>query len=163
MPREQLRELQLERVRSLVAYVTERGAAVPRTAGGCRSADIASLEDLRRLPFTRKSDLRDGYPLGMLAISARPACTIQASSGRPAKRPSSRTRQKTSTSSPASARAPSRWRAEPGMMLHNAYGYGLFTGRLGLHDGGERLGMTVVPVSGGMTERQLTLIEIGRT
>ena len=160
MPREQLRELQLERVRSLVAYVTERVPLYRERLEGVDRQDIASLEDLRQLPFTRKSDLRDGYPLGMVAISRDRLARIQASSGT--------TGNATIVAYSAGdldlfacvcARTLAMAGAEPGMMLHNAYGYGLFTGGLGLHGGGERLGMTVVPVSGGMTERQLTLIE----
>ena len=160
MPREQLRELQLERVRSLVAYVTERVPLYSERLEGVDPQDIASLEDLRRLPFTRKSDLRDGYPLGMVAISRDRLARIQASSGTTGKATIvAYSAEDLNLLARVCARTLAMAGAEPGMMLHNAYGYGLFTGGLGLHDGGERLGMTVVPVSGGMTERQLTLIE----
>ena len=160
MPREQLRELQLERVRSLVAYVTERVPLYRERLEGVDRQDIASLEDLRRLPFTRKSDLRDGYPLGMVAMSRDRLARIQASSGTTGKATIvAYSAEDLDLFARVCARTLAMAGAEPGMMLHNAYGYGLFTGGLGLHGGGERLGMTVVPVSSGMTERQLTLIE----
>ena len=160
MPRELLRELQLERVRSLVAYARQRVPLFRERLEGVDRHDIASLDDLRRLPFTRKSDLRDTYPLGMLATPRNELARIHASSGTTG-RPTivAYTASDLDLFARVNARTLAMAGARPEMMLHNAYGYGLFTGGLGLHDGGERLGMTVVPVSGGMTERQLTLIE----
>ena len=139
MPREQLEALQLERLRAL--------------------ADVDSLDDLRRLPFTRKSDLRDSYPLGRVAVSRDRLRRISASSGTTGK-PTvvAYTEHDLGLFAQVVARALAAAGAEPGMTLHNAYGYGLFTGGLGFHDGGGLLGLVVVPVSGGLTERQLTLI-----
>ena len=160
MPRERLGELQLERLTSLVAYVKERVPLYRGRLADVKPEEIRSLDDLRRLPFTRKDDLRDSYPLGMLATSREGLARIHASSGTTGK-PTvvAYTAGDLDLFARVSARTLAMGGAEPGMMLHNAYGYGLFTGGLGLHGGGERLGMTVVPVSGGMTERQLTLIE----
>ena len=160
MPRERLRALQLERLRVLVAHVKERVPLYRERLKGVEREDIASLRDLRLLPFTRKDDLRDTYSLGMLARPRSELARIHASSGTTGK-PTvvAYTEGDLDVFARVVARALAMGGAEPGMTLHNAYGYGLFTGGLGLHGGGERLGMTVVPVSGGMTERQLTLIE----
>jgi phenylacetate-CoA ligase len=160
MPREHRRELQLERLRSLVGYVKERVPLYRARLAGLDARDIASLDDLQRLPFTRKDDLRDTYPLGMLATPRDELARIHASSGTTGK-PTvvAYSGADLDLFARMNARTLAMGGAEPGMTLHNAYGYGLFTGGLGLHGGGERLGMTVVPVSGGMTERQLTLID----
>ena len=125
-----------------------------------RPEQIRSLDDLRRLPFTRKSDLRDHYPFGLFAVPREEVVRIHGSSGTTGK-PTvvGYTRADIDLFAEVCARCLALLGAEPGMMLHNAFGYGLFTGGLGFHYGGERLGMTVVPVSGGMTERQLLLIE----
>jgi len=126
---------------------------------GVQPTDIRGLDDLARLPITRKSDLRDNYPFGLLAVPRAQAVRLHASSGTTGK-PTvvAYTRNDIDLFARVCARSLAMAGAEPGMMLHNAYGYGLFTGGLGLHYGGERLGLTVVPVSGGMTERQITLI-----
>ncbi len=160
MPLEQLAALQLERVRSLVARVKERVPLYRERLEGVEPGDLGSLDDLARLPFTRKDDLRDTYPLGMLAVPREQLARIHASSGTTGK-PTivAYTAGDLDLFARVNARALAMGGAEPGMTLHNAYGYGLFTGGLGIHDGGERLGLNVVPVSGGMTERQLTLIQ----
>ncbi len=157
MPREELAALQLERLRSLVARVQER---VPLYRERLADVEIHTLDDLARLPFTRKDDLRDTYPLGMLAVPREDLRRIHGSSGTTGK-PTivAYTAGDLDLFERVNARTLAMAGAKPGMMLHNAYGYGLFTGGLGLHGGGERLGLTVVPVSGGMTERQLTLIQ----
>jgi phenylacetate-CoA ligase len=159
MPREQLEGLQLQRLGSLVEYVRERVPLYRERLDGLQAGEIASLDDLRRLPLTRKDDLRDAYPLGMLATTREELARIHASSGTTGK-PTvvAYTSGDLDLFARVAARTLAMGGAEPGMTLHNAYGYGLFTGGLGLHGGGELLGMTVVPVSGGMTERQLTLI-----
>jgi phenylacetate-CoA ligase len=161
MPRESLRALQSERLAALVRYVTER---VPFyrdsfAKAGIRADEIRTLGDLAKLPFTHKADLRDHYPFGLFAVPRHDVERVHASSGTTGK-PTvvGYTGADLELFAEVNARALAMAGAEPGMMLHNAYGYGLFTGGLGLHYGGERLGMTVVPVSGGMTERQLTLI-----
>jgi phenylacetate-CoA ligase len=161
MPREALRAKQSERLRALASYVVER---VPFyrdafASAGVAPADIRSVDDLTKLPFTHKSDLRDHYPFGLFAVPREKVERVHASSGTTGK-PTvvGYTHADIELFAEVNARSLAMGGAEPGMTLHNAYGYGLFTGGLGLHYGGERLGMTVVPVSGGMTERQLTLI-----
>ncbi len=157
LPRERLEALQLERLRDLVSYLKQR---VPLYRERLADADVASLDDLRLLPFTRKDDLRDTYPFGMFAVPREEVVRIHASSGTTGKLTVvGYTQADLDLFAQVNARCLAMAGAEPGMLLHNAYGYGLFTGGLGLHAGGERLGMTVVPVSGGMTERQLLLIE----
>ena len=159
LPREQLRELQTKRLRSLLAYVKERVPLYRERLADVEPGDVASLDDLRRLPFTRKDDLRDTYPFGMLAVAREELIRIHASSGTTGKLAVvGYTAADLDLFARVNARSLAMAGAEPGMILHNAYGYGLFTGGLGLHAGGERLGMTVVPVGVGMTERQLMLI-----
>jgi phenylacetate-CoA ligase len=159
LPREQLRALQAERLRALVAYVKERVPHYRERLVDIDSGDISSVDDLRRLPFTRKDDLRDSYPFGMFAVGREDLGRIHASSGTTGKLTVvGYTDADLDLFARVNARSLAMAGAEAGMLLHNAYGYGLFTGGLGLHAGGERLGMTVVPVSGGMTERQLMLI-----
>ena len=160
LPREQLAELQLERLRSLLHRLKDRVPLYRDRLADVEPGDVASLEDLRQLPFTRKDDLRETYPLGMLAVPRDKLARIHGSSGTTGK-PTvvAYTASDLDLFARMNARALAMAGAEPGMMLHNAYGYGLFTGGLGLHGGGEALGLNVIPVSGGMTERQLTLIE----
>jgi phenylacetate-CoA ligase len=159
LPREQLRELQAERLRTLIAYVKERVPLYGKRLADVEPGDLASPDDLRRLPFTRKDDLRDTYPFGMFAVPRDQIIRIHASSGTTGKLTVvGYTAADVDLFARVNARCLAMAGAEPGMILHNAYGYGLFTGGLGLHAGGERLGMAVVPVSGGMTERQLMLI-----
>ena len=161
MSREERRAVQSERLAAVARHVADR---VPFyrdsfSAAGIEPGDIQSLDDLASLPFTQKSDLRDGYPFGLFAVPREEVERVHASSGTTGK-PTvvGYTRADIELFAEVNARSLAMAGAEPGMMLHNAYGYGLFTGGLGLHYGGERLGMTVVPVSGGMTERQLTLL-----
>jgi phenylacetate-CoA ligase len=161
-PRERLLELQLERLRGLVARLLD---AVPVTrerlhAVGVRSAqDVRSLEDVRRLPFATKSDLREHYPFGLLAVPREELVRVHASSGTGGK-PTvvGYTRRDLDTWTDVMARCLTTAGVRSGMLVHNANGYGLFTGGLGFHQGAERLGATVVPVSGGFTERQVTLL-----
>ncbi len=157
MPRERLRDLQTERLRALVAYLRERVPLYRERLSGV--GEIRSLDDLAGLPFTRKSDLRDTYPFGMFAVPPGEVVRIHASSGTTGKPiVVGYTRADVELFARVNARTLAMAGAEPGMMLHNAYGYGLFTGGLGLHGGGELLGLQTVPVSGGMTERQVMLI-----
>lgn len=158
MARAELEALQLERLQRLIAYLRKRVALYRDRLEGF--PEIRSLEDLHRLPFTRKADLRDTYPFGLFAVPRDECVRLHASSGTTGKPiVVAYTREDVDLFARVNARVLAMAGAEPGMVLHNAYGYGLFTGGLGLHYGGERLGMTVVPVSGGMTERQLGLIE----
>jgi phenylacetate-CoA ligase len=158
---EKLRALQLERLQTLAGYVYERVGLYRERfdAAGVKPGQIRSLDDLRRLPFTRKSDLRDHYPFRLFAVPRADVVRVHASSGTTGK-PTvvGYTRADLELFAQVNARCLAMLGAEPGMMLHNSNGYGLFTGGLGFHAGGERLGMTVVPVSVGMTERQLMLI-----
>jgi phenylacetate-CoA ligase len=126
---------------------------------GVKPKDLKSLKDLAKFPFTAKADLRDTYPFGMFAVAMDKVVRIHASSGTTGK-PTvvGYTRKDIDTWSHLMARSLRAAGARPGDKLHNAYGYGLFTGGLGLHYGAERLGLAVVPVSGGMTERQVQLI-----
>jgi phenylacetate-CoA ligase len=160
LPRERLRELQTDRLRSLIDYVKERVPHYRRRLADAEPEDIDTLDDIRALPFTRKDDLRDTYPFGMLAVPREEVARIHASSGTTGKLTVvGYTAADLDLFAHVNARCLAMAGGEPGMTLHNAYGYGLFTGGLGLHAGGERLGMAVVPVSGGLTERQLMLIE----
>jgi phenylacetate-CoA ligase len=160
LPRESLRELQLDRLRALVASTKERVPLYGERLADVEPGDLSSIDDLGHLPFTRKDDLRAAYPFGMLAVPRSELLRVHASSGTTGKLTVvGYTRADVELFARVNARCLAMAGAEPGMMLHNAYGYGLFTGGLGIHYGGERLGMTVIPVSGGMTERQLMLIE----
>jgi phenylacetate-CoA ligase len=154
-----LQPLQVERLRSLVAYVKAHVPLYRERLADVEPADIGSLDDLRRLPLTRKDDLRDTYPFGMLAVPRAQLARIHCSSGTTGKLTVvGYTADDLDLFARVNARSLAMAGARPGMLLHNAYGYGLFTGGLGLHGGAERLGMTVVPVSGGLTDRQLMLI-----
>ncbi|MBX6341367.1 MAG: phenylacetate--CoA ligase [Thermomicrobiaceae bacterium] len=161
MPRDRLRALQDERLRQVVRYVYDRVPFYREAldAAGIRPDDVRSVEDLPRLPFTRKTDLREHYPFGLLAVPREQVIRVHASSGTTGK-PTvvCYTRHDVDLFAEVCARSIAAGGGRPGTMLHNAYGYGLFTGGLGLHYGGERLGMAVVPVSGGVTERQILLI-----
>jgi phenylacetate-CoA ligase len=155
-PRERLEALQLESLRSTVDRVRntalgDRLSAAPE--------DVASLDDLPRLPFTFKSDLREHYPFGLLAVPRERVVRVQASSGTGGK-PTvvGYTRQDLETWTEVMARCLTAAGVRAGMVFHNANGYGLFTGGLGFHQAAERLGTTVVPVSGGFTKRQVVLL-----
>ncbi len=161
MPREALQALQNERLRHIVSTVYER---IPYyrelfDREGIQPSSIQSVEDLPRLPFTKKATLRDYYPFGLLAVPRASLARIHASSGTTGK-PTvvCYTQNDLAIFAEVNARSLAAAGAQPGMILHNAYGYGLFTGGLGIHGGGERLGVVVVPVSGGATQRQITLI-----
>lgn len=161
LPPERLHALQDERLRQLVGYVYERVPFYKAMfdAHNFRPADIKNIDDLSRLPFTTKQDLQAGYPFGLFAVPQREVVRIHASSGTSGK-PTlvGYTKRDLETFAEVNARCLAAAGARPGMVFHNAYGYGLFTGGLGLHYGAEKLGLTVVPVSGGMTERQIMLI-----
>ncbi|WP_420134610.1 phenylacetate--CoA ligase PaaK [Rhodopseudomonas sp.] len=132
-------------------------AAFDRT--GVHPSDFRELSDLSKFPFTTKLDLRDNYPFGMFAVPREQLVRVHASSGTTGKPiVVGYTANDIETWSSVMARSLRAAGARRGMILHNAYGYGLFTGGLGAHYGGEKLGCTVVPISGGMTERQVQLI-----
>ncbi|MFD4640143.1 phenylacetate--CoA ligase PaaK [Lentzea sp. NPDC058436] len=158
---DELRALQLERLRWSVRHAYEN---VPHyrasfDAAGTHPDDVKTLDDLAKLPFTTKADLRDNYPFGMFAVPRQEVVRVHASSGTTG-RPTvvGYTRDDLETWATVVARSIRAAGGRAGHVLHNAYGYGLFTGGLGAHAGAEKLGCTVVPVSGGMTERQVQLI-----
>lgn len=161
MARESLRALQNKRLHNTVDYVYHQVPYYRETLDriGIQPDDISTVEDLHKLPFTKKQTLRDYYPFGLLAVPRKSLMRIHASSGTTGK-PTvvCYTPNDIDVFAEVNARSLAAAGAKPGMILHNAYGYGLFTGGLGIHYGGERLGMTVVPVSGGATQRQVTLI-----
>ncbi len=128
-------------------------------AAGVHPQDLKSLEDIAKFPFTAKADLRANYPFGMFAVPEQRVARIHASSGTTGK-PTvvGYTKRDLDTWADVVARSIRAAGGRSGMKVHNAYGYGLFTGGLGAHYGAERLGCTVIPVSGGMTERQVQLI-----
>ena len=156
-----LRALQLERLKSVLRHAYEHQAPYRAkcAAAGMHPDDLSRLEDLRLFPFTAKVDLRDAYPYGMLAIAREKCVRIHASSGTTG-RPTvvGYSARDIDTWSDLMARSLHAGGARPGDVIHNAYGYGLFTGGLGAHYGAERLGCTVVPMSGGFGERQVQLI-----
>jgi phenylacetate-CoA ligase len=162
MPRQELESLQLKRLQDMVARAY---ANVPHyrhalDAKGVKPDHIVSLDDLRRLPFTVKDDLRRAYPFGMFAVPREDLLRVHASSGTTGK-PTvvGYTRQDLDTWAELMARSIACAGGRPGEVLHNSYGYGLFTGGLGAHDGATRLGCSVVPMSGGNTERQVMLLK----
>lgn len=122
--------------------------------------DIQTLDDLSKLPFTKKSDLRDNYPYGLFAVEMKDVLRVHASSGTSGK-PTvvGYTQNDVDNWADLAARAIALAGGEPDGIFQNAYGYGLFTGGLGIHFGAERLGMATVPVSGGNTDRQIMIIE----
>jgi phenylacetate-CoA ligase len=151
------RALQLERLQALLGWVGER---VPFYREQLPAGRVGSLDDLGHLPFTRKTDLRAHYPFGLFAVSPAELVRLHASSGTKGK-PTvvGYTREDLEVWREVMARAMVAAGARPGHLLHVAFGYGLFTGGLGFHDGAERVGMAVVPVSSGNTARQHLLLQ----
>ena len=159
--RDEIEALQLERLKGAL----RRAYGVPSYRAKCEAAgvhpdDLATLADLARFPFTTKADLRDAYPFGMFAVPRERIVRVHASSGTTGK-PTvvGYTKADIDAWADLMARSLRASGTRPGDTVHVAYGYGLFTGGLGAHYGAERLGCTVVPASGGMTARQVTLIE----
>lgn len=159
---EELRALQLERLQWSVAHAYENVPIYRQKLddAGVKPEDIQSLDDITKLPFTTKEDLRQSYPFGMFAVPMEQVARIHASSGTTG-RPTvvGYTKKDLDTWATVLARSLRAAGVRPGMMVHNAYGYGLFTGGLGAHAGVEKLGATVVPISGGGTARQVQLIQ----
>jgi phenylacetate-CoA ligase len=157
----ELRSVQLRRLQETLRTAYERVPHYRRAfdAAGVHPDDCRELGDLARFPMTGKDDLRQNYPFGMFAVPREQVRRVHASSGTTGK-PTVVGYTETDLDAWATLMARSIRAAggRPGDVLHNAYGYGLFTGGLGAHYGGERLGCTVVPVSGGMTPRQVQLI-----
>jgi phenylacetate-CoA ligase len=159
---DELRSLQLDRLRWSLKHACDNVPHYRRSfeAAGVRPEDLRSLQDLSRFPFTTKADLRSNYPFGMFAVPRERVVRIHASSGTTGK-PTvvGYTQRDIDTWSTLVARSIYAAGGRAGDLVHIAYGYGLFTGGLGAHYGAERLGCSVIPVSGGMTERQVQLIQ----
>lgn len=158
---DELRALQLERLQWTVRHAYENVPLYREKfdAAGVKPEDIQTLEDVQKLPFTTKEDLRLSYPFGMFAVPKEEVRRIHASSGTTG-RPTVVGYTQNDLDNWADLIARSLYAAgvRPGWRVHNAYGYGLFTGGLGAHAGIERLGCTVIPMSGGQTEKQVQLI-----
>ncbi len=159
--RDEITALQLQRLRQTLQHAYDK---VPHyraafDAAGVQPDDCKTLADLAKFPFTTKKDLRDNYPFGLFAVPKAQVSRIHASSGTTGK-PTvvGYTAKDISTWADLGARSIRAAGGRPGDMVHVAYGYGLFTGGLGAHYGAERLGCTVVPMSGGQTEKQVQLI-----
>ena len=162
LPREAIESLQLKRLQQTVERVY---AAVPFyrksfDKAGIKPADIKSLADLQRLPFTLKQDMRDSYPYGLFAVPLEQIVRIHASSGTTGK-PTvvGYTRRDIENWTEMMARSFVAAGTNQGDIIHNAYGYGLFTGGLGAHYGAERVGASVIPMSGGNTKKQLMIMQ----
>ena len=162
LTRPELEALQLTRLQETVRHAYANVPHYTRVldAAGVSPDDIRSLEDVRLLPFTTKEDLRQNYPFGMFAVPMEQVRRIHASSGTTG-RPTvvGYTEGDLDNWADLIARSLRASGVRPGMKVHNAYGYGLFTGGLGAHAGIERLGATVIPMSGGQTARQVQLIQ----
>jgi phenylacetate-CoA ligase len=167
MPRGEREVVQLNRLKALVARLSERVPLYRERlrAAGVTAGDIRSLADLAKLPFTAKDDFRQTYPYGLLAVPMEDVIRVHASSGTTG-RPTvvAYSRRDVDTWSEVMARTLMAGNVGPSDVVHNAYGYGLFTGGLGFHYGAERVGAAVVPISGGFTDRQLmALKDLGAT
>jgi len=162
LPRVGLESIQFRRLKRLVARVYKNVEPYRKKmdAIGIKPDDIKSLADLAKLPFTVKDDLRDNYPFGMFAVPMDQVVRVHASSGTTGKSTVvGYTSKDIETWSSVMARALCCAGATSADLVHNAYGYGLFTGGLGAHYGIERLGATVIPVSGGNSKRQITIMK----
>ena len=158
---DELAAVQLDRLRRSLRHAYENVPLYRRRFGelGVHPDDCRSLDDLAQFPFTTKDDLRESYPFGMFAVPRERIARIHASSGTTGRATVvGYTRRDLDTWADVVARSIRASGGRPGDRVHVAYGYGLFTGGLGAHAGAERLGCTVVPVSGGMTQRQVQLI-----
>jgi phenylacetate-CoA ligase len=159
--RDEIESLQLERLQSTLRHAYANNPSYKRSfdAAGVRPEDLVSLADLPRFPFTTKADLREAYPFGFFSVPREQVARIHASSGTTGK-PTvvGYTRNDLATWGSLVARSIRAAGGRAGMKVHVAYGYGLFTGGLGAHYGAEAAGCTVIPMSGGQTERQVQLI-----
>ena len=162
LPRPALEALQLKRLQQVVERVCRHVPFYKQSfdRAGIRPEDVKSLADLQRLPFTTKQDMRDSYPYGLFAAPMEEIVRIHASSGTTGK-PTvvGYTSRDISNWSDLMARSFVAAGAHRGDIIHNAYGYGLFTGGLGAHYGAERLGASVIPISGGNTKRQIMIMQ----
>jgi phenylacetate-CoA ligase len=162
LPAEQLRSLQLERLQGIVQRAFDKVELFRRrmTERDLTPADVRTLEDITKLPFTLKSDLRDTYPFGLFASPMRDIVRLHASTGTTGKPiVVAYTKEDIKVWENVIMRSFAACGLHAGDVIQNAYGYGLFTGGLGAHYGGEALGATMVPISGGNTERQLMVMK----
>ncbi|SHN66986.1 phenylacetate--CoA ligase family protein [Desulfovibrio litoralis] len=162
MPREELEALQLKRLVNVCqrVYANVKHYTKKFDEAGITPLDIKSLDDLKRLPFTEKQDLRDNFPYGLFAVPKENIVRIHASSGTTGKATVvGYTKRDVDNWADMMARCLSMAGVERRDLIHNAYGYGLFTGGLGAHYGAERLGATIIPASGGATRRQIQLMK----
>ncbi len=162
LPREVLESLQLKRLQQVVQRVYHTVGFYRRSydEAKVRPEDIKSLADLRRLPFTTKQDLRDNYPFGLFAVPMSNVVRLHASSGTTGRATVvGYTKRDVETWSELMARCFAAAGLNKNDIIHNAYGYGLFTGGLGAHYGAERLGASVIPMSGGNTKRQIQILQ----
>ncbi len=166
MPPEELEKFQLEKLKETVAWVRERVPFYRRKLeeAGVGPDDIKSLEDAAKLPVTVKNDLRDNYPFDLCAVPMKEVVRVHASSGTTGK-PITGPYTADDLAQWTECMARNMWAAgiRPDDVVQNAYGYGLFTGGLGFHQGATRIGCTVVPTSSGLTERQITIMKDFRT
>ncbi len=161
LTKDRLREIQWKKFEILLnhAYLNARWYHEQMQATKIRPADIKSFDDMHKLPFITKQVLRDTYPFGLFAVPMDKIVRLHASSGTTGKPiVVAHTREDLAVWTQSVVRALKSYGIQPGDVLQNAYGYGLFTGGLGLHYGGEALGVTIVPISGGNTERQVMLM-----
>ena len=162
LPREALEALQLKRLQQVVQRVYHTVGFYKRTfdAAGATPDDIRTISDLQRLPFTTKQDLRDNYPFGLFAVPMSSVVRLHASSGTTGRSTVvGYTHRDIETWSELVARCFVAAGLTKNDIIHNAYGYGLFTGGLGAHYGAEKLGASVIPMSGGNTKRQLMILQ----
>ncbi|MFA7403299.1 MAG: phenylacetate--CoA ligase, partial [Pelobacteraceae bacterium] len=162
LPRPALEAMQLKRLQATLERVYANVPFYKATFDslGIKPSVVTSLEELQKLPFTTKQNMRDSYPYGMFAAPMEEIVRIHASSGTTGK-PTvvGYTQNDISTWSELMARSFVAAGAHKGDIIHNAYGYGLFTGGLGAHYGAERLGASVIPISGGNTKRQIMIMQ----
>jgi phenylacetate-CoA ligase len=162
LPLPQLRQLQLQRLQSIVQRAYDHVSLFRKrmTDRGLKPQDIEKLEDIAQLPFTEKSDLRDTYPFGLFASPMKDIVRLHASSGTTGKPiVVAYTHEDLAVWTNVMLRSFAACGLHEGDIIQNAYGYGLFTGGLGAHYGAEALGATVIPISGGNTQRQLMLMK----
>ena len=159
---EQLQKLQLQRLQNTIHYVYQKSQfyRIQFDKAGVKPEDLRQLSDLQKFPFTVKTDLRDNYPFGMFCVARDQITRIHASSGTTGQATVvGYTKEDINDWSDVVARSIAAAGGKAGDMVHVIYGYGLFTGGLGAHYGAERLGCTVVPISGGQTKRQVQLLQ----
>ncbi|HGE70693.1 TPA: phenylacetate--CoA ligase [Candidatus Poribacteria bacterium] len=162
MPRKELEELQLSRLKAIIHKVYDRVPFYRESfeKAGFKPSDLKSLDDLKRIPFISKKDLRENYPFKLFAEPMSNIVRIHSSSGTTGKPVvAGYTKNDIDTWAELMARSLMCAGAGPNDIIQNAYGYGLFTGGLGIHYGGERMGATVIPASGGNTKRQVMMLE----